>query len=300
MKVHLVDGTYELFRQHFGRPSHLTASGVEVSAVRGVLGSLLDLVEGGATHLGVATDHVIESFRNQLWPGYKTGEDTPPELASQFGLVEEAVAAMGVVVWPMVELEADDALASAASVAAADERVSQVLICTADKDLAQCVVGTRVVRLDRRRRNGENTETVTDEAGVWERYGVAPTSIPDWLALVGDSSDGFAGLPGWGPKSAATLLAHYGHLEAIPDAQGQWAVSVRGGSTLAATLSSQRELAMLFRDLATLRVDPSLVGSVDQLAWTGPTSAFAGVARQLESPALAARATRLATEMQRP
>lgn len=321
MKVHLVDGTFELFRQHFGRPSHVTAAGAEVSAVRGVLGSLLDLVEGGATHVGVATDHVIESFRNQLWPGYKTGESAPPELLSQFGLLEEAVDALGMMVWPMVELEADDALASAAAVAAADERVSQVLICTPDKDLAQCVVGTRVVELDRRRRataaagggDGERSGagssrgagsgsgslgaagTITDEAGVWARFGVAPTSIPDWLALVGDSADGFPGLAGWGAKSAAAMLAHYGHLEAIPDAQGQWEVTVRSGSALAATLANQRELAMLFRNLATLRIDPSLLVAVDDLAWTGPTPAFVGVAQQLEAPGLAARATRLSS-----
>lgn len=320
MKVFLVDGTFELFRQHFGRPSHVTAAGAEVSAVRGVLGSLLDLVEGGASHLGVATDHVIESFRNQLWPGYKTGDGTPPVLLSQFGLLEEAVEAMGIKVWPMVELEADDALASAASVAAGDERVTQVLICTPDKDLAQCVAGTRVVQLDRRRRAtpegsgpgggpgggrdragagrggpaGAAVATITDEAGVWARFGVAPTSIPDWLALVGDSADGFPGLAGWGAKSAATLLARYGHLEAIPDAQGQWEVSVRSGSALAATLASQRDLALLFKDLATLRIDPSLLDSVDQLAWRGPTPAFAGLARHLEAPALAERAARVA------
>ncbi len=300
MKVHLVDGTFELFRQHFGRPSHLTAGGVEVSAVRGVLGSLLDLVDAGATHLGVATDHVIESFRNGLWPGYKTGEGTPPELLSQFGLLEEAIDAMGMLVWPMVALEADDALASGAAVAAADERVSQVLICTPDKDLAQCVVGSRVVQLDRRRRPSAEEggasvarTTITDEAGVWARFGVAPESIPDWLALVGDSADGFPGLSGWGAKSAAAMLAHYGHLEAIPEAQGQWEVTVRSGAALAATLAANRDLATLFRDLATLRIDPSLLNSVDQLAWTGPTSTFRDVARRLEAPALAERAARL-------
>lgn len=291
MKVHLVDGTYELFRHHFGRPSHLTATGQEVAATRGVLASLLDLLEAGATHLGMATDHVIESFRNQLWPGYKTGAGVPVELSSQFGLLEEAVAAMGVVVWPMVDLEADDALASAAAVAAADERVEQVLICTPDKDLAQCVSGTRVVQLDRRRREGApEGGVVTDEDGVRARYGVGPRSIPDWLALVGDSSDGFPGLSGWGPASASALLARYGHLEAIPDAPGRWEVTVRGGSRLAATLAAQRELAMLFRDLATLRVDPALVGAVDELAWAGPAAPFPEVCRRLDAPGLVARA----------
>lgn len=300
MRVHLVDGTFELFRQHFGRPSHVSAGGQEVSATRGVLGSLLDLIEGGATHVGVATDHVIESFRNQLWPGYKTGAATPPELLSQFGLLEEAVDALGVVVWAMVELEADDAMASAAAVAAADARVDQVLICTPDKDLAQCVVGTRVVQLDRRSRKNEGGNTngmVTDEAGVWERYGVAPESIPDWLALVGDSSDGFPGLAGWGARSAAALLAHYRHLESIPDAAEQWEVSVRGGSKLAGTLAGSRDLAMLFRDLATLRVEPELLGGVDQLAWSGPKPELESLAQRLEAPGLAARAARVAASV---
>jgi 5'-3' exonuclease len=296
VKVHLVDGTYELFRHHFGRPSHLTSSGQEVAATRGVLASLLDLLEGGATHVGVATDHVIESFRNQLWPGYKTGAATPPELLSQFGLLEEALEALGLVVWPMVELEADDALASAASVAAADDRVDQVVICTPDKDLAQCVVGTRVVQLDRRAGN----LTLTDEAGVWARYGVAPLSIPDWLALVGDSSDGFPGLTGWGTRSAATLLAHYGHLEAIPDIQGHWQVSVRGGSKLAATLAANRDRALLFRDLATLRIEPDLLPGVDALAWSGPTPAFGRLARSMGSPGLYDRARRIAEASDHP
>ncbi len=290
MKVHLVDGTFELFRHHFGRPSHVTASGQEVAATRGVLASLLDLLEGGATHVGVATDHVIESFRNQLWPSYKTGVGTPPALASQFGLLEEAVGALGLVVWPMVELEADDALASAASVAAADDRVEQVVICTPDKDLAQCVSGDRVVQLDRR---AGHSATI-GEAGVWTRFGVAPASIPDWLALVGDSSDGFPGLAGWGARSATTILARYGHLEAIPDAQGRWEVSLRGGAKLAATLAANRDLAFLFRDLATLRIEPGLLGGIDRLAWSGPTPGFGTVARSLELPGLYDRAGRIA------
>ncbi|MGH9069388.1 MAG: 5'-3' exonuclease [Acidimicrobiales bacterium] len=322
MKVHLVDGTYELFRHHFGRPPRTTAAGTEVAATHGVLASLLDLVEGGATHLGVATDHVIESFRNAMWPGYKSGEGVAPELLAQFPMLEEALRAMGVVVWAMVDLEADDALASAAAVAAMDPRVDQVLVCTPDKDLAQVVVGERVVQLDRRRRDdpaapgaaglggrvgdgagaGPGGEagppaaraTVTDEAGVWARYGVGPASIPDWLALVGDSSDGFPGLPGWGPKSAAAVLARYRHLEAIPDAPGRWEVTVRGGARLAATLAANRERAGLFRDLATLRIDRDLLGDVEDLRWRGPGPAWDEVCAGLEAPRLAARARALA------
>lgn len=300
MRAHLIDGTFELFRHHFGRPSHTNGAGMEVAATQGVVASLLGMVAGGATHLGVATDHVIESFRNRLWPGYKTGEGVAPELLAQFPLLEDAIDALGVVVWPMVEMEADDALASAAAVAAEDDRVDQVLICTPDKDLAQCVVGTRVVQLDRRRRPGDvpggdqGEGRVTDEDGVRARYGVVPASIPDWLALVGDSSDGYPGLPGWGPRTAATVLSCYGHLEAIPDHPGQWEVTVRGAPGLAATLARQRDQALLFKDLATLRVDRSLLASVDQLAWRGPTPRFAQVCRHLDAPGLHSRAAALA------
>jgi 5'-3' exonuclease len=277
VKVHLVDGTYELFRHHFGRPSHLTSSGQEVAATRGVLASLLDLLEGGATHVGVATDHVIESFRNQLWPGYKTGAATPPELLSQFGLLEEALEALGLVVWPMVELEADDALASAASVAAADDRVDQVVICTPDKDLAQCVRGTRVVQLNRR------MGTISDEAGVEQKFGVGPASIPDYLALVGDSADGYPGLQGWGAKSTAAVLAKFRHLEAIPADFREWGVNVSGASTLAATLARDMERAKLFRTLATLRTDIALFDDLDQLRWKGPAAGFDEVAKRLDA-----------------
>ncbi len=298
-RVYLVDGTYELFRHHFGQPSHLDGEGMEVAAVRGVVASVLSLLEEGVTHIGVATDHVIESFRNDLWPGYKTSAGVAPELLAQFPRLEEALAGLGVAVWPMVELEADDALASAVTVAAEDAAVAQVLICTPDKDLAQCVSGQRVVQLDRRRRADGTGPTVVDEAGVRARYGVAPTSIPDWLALVGDSADGFPGLPGWGAKSASAVLGRYGHIEAIPDAPGQWEVTLRNASTLAATLAGQRELAFLFRDLATLRVDRSLVGEVDDLRWCGSRSTFTDLCRRLRAPGLSQRAAALAASRRR-
>ena len=230
MRVFLVDGTYELFRHYYGVPPHRTAEGAEVAATRAVLWSMLRLVEQGVTHLGVATDHVIESFRNRLWPAYKSSAGLDPQLLGQFGLLEVALEAMGVVVWPMVELEADDALAGAAAAAADDPRVEQVVICTPDKDLGQCVRGGRVVQLDRRNR------VVYDEARVTAKFGVVPASIPDYLALVGDSADGYPGLPGWGARSAAAVLAHYGTIEAVPDAPGQWAVTLRNRPALAARL----------------------------------------------------------------
>ena len=288
VQVHLVDGTYELFRHFFGAPPHTNSAGQEVAAVRGVLSSVLALMEEGATHVGVATDHVIESFRNDMWPGYKTGAGVDPVLLGQFGPLEDALALMGVTVWPMVELEADDALASAARVAASDPAVEQVVICTPDKDLAQCVTGTRVVQLDRRK------GAVIDGAGVEEKFGVAPASIPDYLALVGDSADGFPGLPGWGAKSAAAVLSCYGHLESIPDSGADWKVNVRAAGTLAATLAASRDLALLFRDLATLRTEPPVMSAAGDLMWSGPLSGFedfaAGV---LDSPALAVRAEKL-------
>jgi 5'-3' exonuclease len=288
MRVFLVDGTYELFRHYYGVPSHRTAAGAEVAATRGVLWSMLRLLEQGVTHLGVATDHVIESFRNRLWPAYKSSAGLDPALLGQFGLVEVALQAMGVVVWPMVELEADDALAGAAAAAAEDPRVEQVVICTPDKDLGQCVRGARVVQLDRRNR------VVYDEARVTAKFGVAPPSIPDWLALVGDSADGYPGLPGWGARSAAAVLAHYGHLEAVPDAPGQWAVALRNRPALAATLRSQRRLALLFKDLATLRVEQPRLPDVETLRWPGPTPQFAEVCAHIDAASLATAAVRVA------
>jgi 5'-3' exonuclease len=288
MQVHVVDGTYELFRHYFGVPSHRTAEGVEVAATRGVLSSVLGMLDEGVTHIGVATDRVIESFRNQLWPGYKTSAGVPPDLLKQFPLLELALEAMGVVVWPMVDLEADDALASAAVVAAGDPAVELVVICTPDKDLGQCVRDGRIVQLDRRKR------VVLDEAAVAAKFGVPPASIPDYLALVGDSADGYPGLPGWGAKSAAAVLAHYGTIEQIPDSGRDWAVSVRSGPMLAATLAAQREDAMLFKDLATLRIDRSLLDDVEQLRWQGPTTAFPEVCERLDAGPMAKRAERLA------
>jgi 5'-3' exonuclease len=292
LKVYVVDGTYELFRHFFGQPDRPSPAGTDVSAAVGVTGSMLSMISSGVTHIGVATDHVIESFRNDLWPGYKTGSGIDPLLRAQFIPLEEALEALGVLVWPMTELEADDALASAAAVAADDASVGQVVICTPDKDLAQCVVDGRVVQLDRR------AGTVTDEEGVRTKFGVDPASIPDWLALVGDAADGFPGLAGWGKKTAAVVLAHYGHIPAIPDSAADWEPSVvrsvRGAGALAARLAAERPAAMLFLDLATLRVDRSLLPAVDDLTWRGPTPAFVDVCRRLRDPALAERAASLA------
>jgi 5'-3' exonuclease len=288
MKVHLVDGTYELFRHFFGAPPHRNADGQEVAAVRGVVSSVLQLLGEGATHVGVATDHVIESFRNDLWPGYKTGEGVDPDLWSQAWPLETALGALGVVVWPMVELEADDALASGAAVADADPEVDQVIICTPDKDLGQCVRGTRVVQLDRRK------DVLIDEDGVIAKFGVTPASIPDYLALVGDSADGFPGLAGWGAKSAATVLAQWNHVEDIPPDPGDWGVTVRGATKLATTLQERRDDALLFKRLATLRIDRSLLAGVDALRWRGPTEDFAAVCAALDAPGVARRAEALA------
>jgi len=279
MDVHLIDGTYELFRHFYALPSAKDADGCEVAAVRGVLNSVLGMISAGATHVGVATDHIIESFRNDLWPGYKTGAGVDPDLFSQFPLLEDALAVMGVVVWPMVDLEADDALAAAAACAAADARVDRVFICSPDKDLAQCVRGTRVVQLNRRSR------VVRDEAGVVAKFGVPPASIPDYLALVGDAADGYPGLPGWGAKSSAAVLAKYGRLELIPDDWTTWSVNAANPGRLAATLAREREHAFLFRTLATLRTDVSLFESVDELQWNGPTPAFAEIMARLDAAA---------------
>jgi 5'-3' exonuclease len=281
--VYLVDGTYELFRHHFGRPSPGA-----YGATEGVLGSVLQLLSEGASHIGVASDHIIESFRNDLWPGYKTSAGMPPELLAQIPTLEDALEAMGVTVWAMVEHEADDAMGAAAAVADADPRVRRVLLCTPDKDLGQCVKGDRVVQLDRRK------GVVFDEAGVTEKFGVPPASIPDWLGLVGDSADGFPGIPGWGAKSASAVLARYGHLEAIPAQAGQWEVpGLRGAAKLAAQLRGDFELALLFRRIATIETDVT-VGAVDDWRWAGPTERFVDVADQIGAPALAQRAKAIA------
>ena len=263
MDIHLLDGTYELFRHFFAVPSVKDEKGQEVGAVRGVVNSVKGMIERGATHIGVATDHIIESFRNDLYSGYKTGAGIPPDLYSQFPILEQALSEMGVVVWPMIEFEADDALAAAAVKAAADERVHQVLICTPDKDLCQCVSGTRIVQLDRR------TNVIRDEAGVIEKFGVKPESIPDYLALVGDSADGFPGIATWGKKAASSVLSHYPHLEDIPKDWRDWSPSIRNGRLLAKALFPYWEDALLFRTLATLRTDVPVFATVDDLLWTG-------------------------------
>lgn len=288
MQVHLIDGTYELFRHFYALPSAKNEGGHEVAAARGVVGSLLGLLASGATHVAVATDRVIESFRNELWPGYKDGTGIDPLLYAQFPLVEEALEAAGFVVWAMVEHEADDALAAGAAMAAADERVERVFICTPDKDLSQCVRGDRVVQFDRRQR------TVRDEAGVVEKFGVPPSAIPDWLALVGDSADGFPGVPGFGAKTATALLSTYGRLEDIPRDGSEWTASVRGAERLSATLAERLEDALLFRRLATLATDAPVSASVDALEWRGPAGGFATVARVLDAPDLLHEAEELA------
>ena len=285
--VHLIDGTYELFRHYYGIPAEARASS-ELGGTRGVIDSILYLLADGATHVGVATDHVIESFRNDLWPGYKSSEGMEPMILAQFGPLEEAISALGVHLWAMTEVEADDALASAAAVCADDPRVGQVRILSPDKDLAQCVRGDRVVQYDVRKR------ATIDEAAVIAKFGVPPSAIADWLALVGDSADGFPGLPGWGAKTAAAVLAAHGHLRDIPDAPGQWRVTVRGGPKLAAVLAEGRASAELFLELATLRVDRSLLGSVADLQWRGPTDTFGRMAERLHAPQLADRANAIA------
>jgi 5'-3' exonuclease len=281
LEIFLVDGTYELFRHYYALPPAKDLHGREVAAARGVLASVLGMIKSGATHIAVATDQVIESFRNGLWPGYKTGDGIETDLWAQFPLLEEALSAAGIVVWPMVEFEADDALAAAAAIAARDARVARVIICTPDKDLAQCVRGARIVQLNRR------TRVTLDEAGVVQKFGVPPASIPDYLALVGDAADGYPGLRGWGAKSSAAVLAKFGHLESIPADASQWKVNVSNASGLAQILSRERDQALLFRKLATLRTDIALFDNVDQLRWNGPTPAFDALSARLD----AARAT---------
>lgn len=283
MDVHLIDGTYELFRHFFAVPAAKDVNGQEIGAVRGVLTSVLSMIEGGATHLGVATDHVVESFRNELYPGYKTSEGVEPELLSQFPILEEALAAMGVVVWPMVDFEADDALASAARKAAQDDRVGRVFICTPDKDLAQCVVGTRVVQLDRRQ------NILRDEAGVVEKFGVKPESIPDYLAVVGDSADGFPGVRGWGAKAASSVLSHYLHLEDVPKDWREWDSSIKKARGLSESLFGSWDDALLFRTLATLRFDAPVFDAVEDLRWKGPRGEFEVWCRRIKAPGLVER-----------
>jgi len=289
MNVHLIDGTYELFRHFFAVPSHRNAAGEEVGAARGVVGSVLWMLEDGATHVGVATDHIIESFRNDLYPGYKTGEGIDPVLFAQFPLLEVALRALGVTVWAMIEFEADDALAAAAALAAADARADRVIICTPDKDLAQCVRGSRVVQMDRRQR------ITRDENGVISKFGVPPASIPDFLALTGDTADGFPGIPRWGARSAATALARYGHIEKIPADVAEWDITVRGAAALAASLNERREDAALFKTLATLREDAPVGANIDEWQWKGPAADFREMCVRLDMPEFVVRADALGT-----
>ena len=283
MKIYLIDGTYELFRHYYALPSARDANGREVAAVRGVLASVLGMMKEGATHVAVATDHIVESFRNDLWADYKTSEGVEPDLLAQFPLLEEVLSAAGIVVWPMVEFEADDALAAGAATASLNAKVEQVVICTPDKDLAQCVRGTRVVQLNRR------TRVIIDEGGVIAKFGVMPVSIADYLALVGDSADGYPGLAGWGAKSSAAVLARFGHLESIPKESRDWGVKVTSASTLAETLRRDWDKAILFRQLATLRTDIKLFDDVDELRWKGPAPAYDAIAAQLDAAVTQAR-----------
>jgi 5'-3' exonuclease len=287
MLVHLVDGTYELFRHHFALPSHVDPDGMEVAATRGVLSSMIGMLEEGATHIGVATDRTVESFRNELYEGYKSGEELDPELGDQFALLDDVLRAAGFTVFSMIEHEADDGMGAAAAIAAADPRVEQVIICTPDKDLGQCVVDDRVVQLDRRK------GLLIDRQGVIDKFGVPPESIPDYLALMGDTSDGFPGLPGWGAKSASTVLARYGHIENIPADVETWEVQVRGAAKLSATLNEQLDLALLFRTIATIVTEAPTMHSVDELLWNGPTDAFAALADRIGASRMIPRLERL-------
>jgi 5'-3' exonuclease len=294
MQVHLIDGTYELFRYFYAVPSAKDADGQEIAAVRGVVASVFSMIGAGATHVGVATDHVVESFRNDLYRGYKTSEGVPPELLSQFPVLEEALRQAGIVVWPMVYYEADDALASAAAQAALDPSVQQVLICTPDKDLSQCVVGTRIVQLDRRR------EILRDEAGVEAKFGVKPQSIPDYLAMVGDSADGYPGISGWGPKAAALAFSQYAHLEDVPKDWRQWHPSIRRARQLSESLFAGWNDAVLFRTLATLRLDVPVFGSLDELRWREPLPEFEKICGRMNAFDLLRHVSKLAGDRSRP
>ena len=295
MKVHLVDGTYELFRAFYGAPSKTGAGGREVGGTCGLMRSLMYLcADREVTHVACAYDHVIESFRNDLFAGYKTGAGIDPALYGQFELVERATRALGIVVWPMIEFEADDALATFAARCAEDPQVEQVVIASPDKDLTQCVQGEHVVCWDRMRKK------VLDEPGVVAKFGVPPASIPDWLALVGDNADGFPGIERWGARSAAAVLARYRHLEHIPEDPRTWEVPVRGAASLAATLAASREQAMLYRELATLRRDAPLGESLADLAWRGPDlNELNALARELDDDKIVELAERTFSERSR-
>jgi 5'-3' exonuclease len=286
MDIYLIDGTYELFRHFFAVPSAVDDKGQEIGAVRGVLNSMVSMLNKEVTHIGVATDHVVESFRNDLYPYYKTSAGVPPELMSQFPILEDALVSLGMKVWPMIEFEADDALAAAASKAAQYDEVKQIVICTPDKDLSQCIIGDRVVQLDRRR------NIIRNEAGVIEKFGVKPESIPDYLALVGDTADGYPGLPGWGAKAAASVLSLYPHFEDIPRNFEQWNPSIRNSRKLSATLSAQWDDAILFRELATLRLDVPVFSKLEELQWQGPCTDFEAFCERLKAKDLFKRSMR--------
>jgi 5'-3' exonuclease len=280
MNVHVIDGTYELFRHFFAMPPRRDNDGHEVGALLGVVSSMVSLLREGVTHIGVATDHVVESFRNDMYAGYKSGEGIDPDLWRQFHPLEDVLRAMGVVVWPMVDQEADDGLAAAATRASEAPEVRRVFICTPDKDLAQCVRGDSIVQFDRRQ------GIMRDEQGIVEKFGVLPKSIPDFLALVGDTADGFSGVPRWGEKSSAGVLSRYEHLEAIPKEVSQWDMKVRGAASLATSLREHWDDALLFRDLATLRTDAQLFDHVEELRWKGPTAEFPAICEHLGAPDL--------------
>ena len=289
MDVHLIDGTYELFRYFYAVPSKKSLSGIEVGALRGVLGNVVSLLENGATHIAVATDHVITSFRNELWDDYKDGSAVDPEILCQFLPLEESLLALGIPVWPMVEFEADDGLAAGALMAQRDLRVDKIFICTVDKDLGQCV-GGNIVQWDRRK------DVVLDELAIKNKFGVAPRSIPDYLALVGDSADGFPGIQGWGPKSSALVLSQYGTIEQIPANHADWDIAVRGGVKLANVLVCNKKLALLFKKIATVRTDAPVSKTVDELRWEGPKRNFADICESISAPSLFERVTKLVSE----
>jgi len=294
LNIHLVDGTYELFRHYFAVPKSTNSKGEEVGAIKGVVGSMFSLLEQGATHIAIATDHVIESFRNDLWQLYKDSSGIAPDLLSQFGLLEDSLQAAGFKVWPMVEFEADDALAAGASLFEKDKRVEKILICTPDKDLAQCVRGDRVVQFDRRQR------LVMNHDGIVKKFGVEPESIPDYLALVGDSADGYPGLAGWGAKSASSILFHYKHLESIPKNFREWRVAVKGAERLGATLTNFWDQVLLFRKLATLVTDGPVKDDVESLQWTAASSNFSDICERLGAPDLLKRANNLQMKFKNP
>jgi len=290
MQIHLIDGTYELFRHFFGAPSHINGSGQEVGAVRAVASSMLSMINQGATHIGIATDHVITSFRNELYDGYKDGSDLDPIILSQFNLLEEVLDSLGFMIFPMVDFEADDGLGAAARKAALNPDVEQVIICTPDKDLGQCLTqDEKIIQYDRRKELRITYETVI------EKFGVAPESIPDYLGLVGDTADGFPGIKGWGAKSSATLLAHYHHIENIPNDHMEWAMQVRSSQKLSETLNNDYELALLFKLIATIDYDAPTFETVNELKWNGPKDNHENILKNIDGDRILQRLEKMET-----